>query len=348
MGRARAGAVDWEGRIGRRIRLRDLHILFAVAQSGSMAKAAAQLRVTQPAVSRAIGDLEAAVGARLLDRSPQGVEPTVYGQALLQSGLAAFDELRQGIRNIEHLADPTTGELRIGCQAVIAATILPTVIEQLIQRHPRLDFHVTQLISPTFTFPELRQRTIDLMLALLPGPLAGKEFGEDLSVEVIFDDRLYVVAGSRSRWARRRSVELAELVDEPWLMAPPGSWSSAFVAEAFGAKGLRVPRTKVATYSLPLLESLWATGKYVGVSGGLSLHFNGARLGIKPLPVDIPVWPWPLAIVMLKNRTLSSPVNLFIDHVRAFMASLADGSDAEPAGATSRSTAPASRRRRRA
>jgi len=173
-----AKSVDWESRIGRRIRLRDLHILFAVAQFGSMAKAAAHLRVTQPAVSKAIGDLEAAVGARLLDRSPHGVEPTMYGQALLRSGLAAFDELRQGIRNIEHLADPTAGELRIGCQATIAATILPPMIEHLVDRYPRLDFHVTQLISPTFEFPELRHRTIDLMLALLPGPLAGKKLGD--------------------------------------------------------------------------------------------------------------------------------------------------------------------------
>jgi DNA-binding transcriptional LysR family regulator len=317
-----AKSVDWESRIGRRIRLRDLHILFAVAQSGSMAKAAAHLRVTQPAVSKAIGDLEAAVGARLLDRSPHGVEPTIFGQALLRSGLAAFDELRQGIRNIEHLADPTAGELRIGCQATIAATILPPMIEHLVQRYPRLDFHVTQLISPTFEFPELRHRTIDLMLALLPGPLAGKNLGDDLSVEIVFDDRFFVVAGLQSRWARRRRIELAELADEPWLLPPPGSWADAFLAAAFGAKGLPTPKAKVATYSLPLLHGLHGAGKFIGVSGGLTLRLTRPRLEIKALPIDLPDWPWPLAIVMLKNRTLSSPVNLFVEHVRAFMASL--------------------------
>ena len=62
--------VDWESRIGRRLRLRDLHIFFAVVESGSMAKAGALLRVTQPAVSKSIADLEAAVGVRILDRSP--------------------------------------------------------------------------------------------------------------------------------------------------------------------------------------------------------------------------------------------------------------------------------------
>jgi DNA-binding transcriptional LysR family regulator len=89
-----ARAVDWESQIGRRLRLRDLHIFFTVVQSGSMAKAAARLRVTQPSVSNAVGDLEAALGVRLFDRTPRGVEPTIYGEPLLKCGSAVFDELR--------------------------------------------------------------------------------------------------------------------------------------------------------------------------------------------------------------------------------------------------------------
>ena len=96
--------VDWESRIGRRLRLRDLHIFFAVVESGSMAKAGALLRVTQPAVSKSIGDLEAAVGVRLLDRSPRGVEPTVYGNALLECGSAAFGPVERSKISIATVA----------------------------------------------------------------------------------------------------------------------------------------------------------------------------------------------------------------------------------------------------
>ena len=95
--------VDWDNRIGRRLRLRDLHVFFAVVQAGSMAKAAAHLRIKQPSVSKAIGDLEATLGVRLFDRSPQGVEPTMYGRALIKCGTVVFDELKQGIRTIEVL-----------------------------------------------------------------------------------------------------------------------------------------------------------------------------------------------------------------------------------------------------
>src|ERR1044071_83847 len=101
-------------RIGRRLRFRDLETFFAVVECGSMAKAAAQLGVTQPSVSETVASLESAFGVRLLERSPQGVAPTLYGQALLKRGLAALDELKQGQRDISYLADPKAGEVRIG------------------------------------------------------------------------------------------------------------------------------------------------------------------------------------------------------------------------------------------
>ena len=104
--------LNWESRIGRRLKLRDLHILFTVVQWGSMAKGATHLGMSQPAVSEAIASLEDALRVRLLDRSPRGIEPTIYADALLKRGHIVFDELKQGIRDIEFLADPTAGELR--------------------------------------------------------------------------------------------------------------------------------------------------------------------------------------------------------------------------------------------
>jgi DNA-binding transcriptional LysR family regulator len=315
-----ARAIDWESRIGRRLRLRDLHVFFAVAECGSMAQAGTRLRVTQPAVSKAIGDLEAAMGVRLLDRSPHGVTPTVYGQALLKCGLAVFDELRQGIRNIEHLADPAAGELRIGCQETLASTIAAPVIQQLSAKYPRIDFQVSPLINPTFEFPELHGRSIDLALAFLPGSIVGGRLGGDLNAEILFDDRLCVVAGTRSRWAHRRKIELSELSDEPWLLGPPGSWTRAFVDEAFRVKGLAAPKTKVASYSVPLRNTLLPTGNYISVTGSFSLHLLGKQFGIKALPIDLPNWPWPVAIVMLKYRTVTRVVELFVEEVRTFIA----------------------------
>ena len=116
-----AKSFDWDGRIGRRIRLRDLHILFAVVQHGSMAKAGAHLGMSQSAVSQAIAALEHALAVPVLDRTPRGVELTIYGTALMRRGQAAFDELRSGVKDIEFLADPEVGEVRIACTESMAA-----------------------------------------------------------------------------------------------------------------------------------------------------------------------------------------------------------------------------------
>src|SRR5215813_11524127 len=134
--------MQWSERIGRRIKLRDLHVLQAVAQAGSMTKAAHQLAISVPVVSKAIADLEHTVGVPLLDRSPQGVEPTAYGRALMHRSGIAFEELRQGIKDIEFLTDPTTGEVRIGTTPPLSASFVMTVVDQLSRRYPRIAFRV--------------------------------------------------------------------------------------------------------------------------------------------------------------------------------------------------------------
>ena len=99
--------MKWTDRIGRRLKLHDLHILMIVAESGSMGKAAKALGITQPSVSKAISDLEHTIGVRLLDRSTDGTALTAYGQALVKRGISAFDELNQSFRDIDILSDPT-------------------------------------------------------------------------------------------------------------------------------------------------------------------------------------------------------------------------------------------------
>ena len=121
--------MQWSDRIGRRIKLRDLHIFLAVARCGSMARAAGLLSVSQPVVSKTISELEHALGVRLLDRTFQGVEPTAYGRAIVNCGIAVFDDLRRGVQEIEYLSDPTTGELRVGATLPLMEDLVPGVVK---------------------------------------------------------------------------------------------------------------------------------------------------------------------------------------------------------------------------
>src|SRR6478736_8831269 len=128
------GIMQLSDRIGRRIKLQDLHVLMTVVQAGSMGKAAERLNTSQPNISRAIADLEHAFGVRLLDRHRQGVTSTEYGRALLDCGTAVFDDLRQGVKRIELLADPGAGEVRIGSTYYTGETFVMAVIERLSRR----------------------------------------------------------------------------------------------------------------------------------------------------------------------------------------------------------------------
>src|SRR5712671_6209960 len=137
--------LDSDSQIGRRLTLRDLHLFFTVVQHGSMAKAAAQLGISQPSVSEVIADLEQTLDARLFDRGPRGVEPTLYGRALLTRTRAVFDELRQGVKDIEFLADAAVGEVRIGCPGSALATFLLRPIQEFSQAYPRVVLRVAEV-----------------------------------------------------------------------------------------------------------------------------------------------------------------------------------------------------------
>jgi DNA-binding transcriptional LysR family regulator len=302
---------DWESRIGRRLRLRDLHILSTVVRCGSMAKAAPHLAMSQPAVSEAIANLEQALDVRLLDRSPHGVEPTIYARALLKRGHVVFDELRQGIKDIEFLTDPSVGEVRIGCPEILSGGFLAATIDRFSRQHPQVVVGVIQTDVSTLEFRELRERKVDLLLARIAGAVE-----DDLDVESLFDDPHFVVAGEQSPWARPRKVALAELVNEPWIFSPGQVWGMV-VSEAFKAHGLEAPSAKVIGGSLVLRNQLLATGRFLTMLPKSVLRYHAEQWSLKVLPIDLRIKPRPIAIVTLKNRTLSPVVELFAEHFRA-------------------------------
>jgi DNA-binding transcriptional LysR family regulator len=312
--------LDWDSHIGRRLRLRDLHVFFTVVQTGSLAKAAATLNVSQPAVSQLIIDLEHAVGVKLFDRSSRGVTLTVYGRALLVRGQSAFDELKQGIQEIEFLSDPTAGEMKVGCQEAIAAILSP-VLESFSQQYPRIVLDIYEEEFDRFA-ARLRDRSLDFVLQRLRNPIRPNDpFFDDLNVEVLFDDRLVIAAGMGSRWARRRKIELAELIDEAWILAPPDTTNYRIITEAFRQRGLGVPRIALKTLSTHLRANLVASGKFIAPFPNSVLTFYADRFALKALPVVLSNQPWPVAILTLKKRTLNPIVELFLTHLRNFIGS---------------------------
>jgi DNA-binding transcriptional LysR family regulator len=303
--------MQWTDRIGCRLKLRDLNILLTVAQCGSMTKAARQLAVSNPVVSKAIGDLEHAVGVRLLDRHAHGVELTVYGRALLDRGLVAFDELRQAVRHIEFLANPQQGEVRIGSSVAIGASFISVVIDRLSRDYPDIVFHV--LAGETaMVYRALAERQVDMVIARIFAPIAD----DNVTAEVLYDEPQVVAAGAQNGWTRKRKVKLADLMSEPWALPPPESLSGSIVKEAFAASGLPLPRTAVLTSAVPVRNALLATGRFLTIVPASGLKFPAQNPLVKGVPVDLPSTSRPIAITTLRNRTLSPVAQLFADCAR--------------------------------
>jgi DNA-binding transcriptional LysR family regulator len=304
-------------RVGRRLKLRDLNIFLVVAKERSMSKAAAQLAVSQPAVSKAIAEMELTLGVPLLDRGPRGVEPTLYGRALLKRSAAIFDELRQSVTDIESLLDPTTGEARLGTAETLATGLVPAVLERLTRQHPRISFHVVEGSLATLQ-RELRDRNIELLIARALTPIID----EDMELEVLFNERQVVVAGSGSTWARRRKIKIAELINEPWICPPPGSIAAAIFSDAFLGAGVKPPRATVLSLSLQVHIFLLAAGRFLALLPESTVRYIAEHLPIRVLPVDLRVQPRPVVIVTLKDRTLSPVAKLFVESVRKGITSL--------------------------
>jgi DNA-binding transcriptional LysR family regulator len=310
--------MKWSDRIGRRLKLSDLHLFITVVEMGSMGKAAERLAISQPSVSKAIADLEHNLGVRLLDRTGTGVVPTTYGSALLKRSMGVFDELRQGIKDMEFLADPTVGEVRIGCPEAIASGLLVKVLDQFSSQYPRVKVRVSSADNMLNELWQVRDRQVDLLL----GAVTKLFMEEDLEAEVLYDDRPFIVSGSNNRWARRRKIELEELLEEPWLLPGEGF----FLTDAFQSLGVAVPKFGVTTYSVYQRILLLTTGRFIGMLSGSVMRFSTAEHhSLSILPVDFSHRIWPVAIVTLKNRTISPVVQMFVDCIRDVARPLKDG-----------------------
>lgn len=304
--------MDWTDRIGRRLTPRDLHVFLAVAEEGTMAKAAERLAVSRPVVSKTITDLEALLGVRLLDRTPGGVVPTIYGEALLRRSLAVFDELRQGIQDIAALADPNAGLLRIGTTEVTGGGIVATTISRLSTRYPRLRFS-TERGGVHLRMDLLRERRVDIFVTR---PLTA-EPDPDMVHEPLLCEKLVVVCGAASRWVRRRRVTLAELADETWIVAPAEVADDGPITKGFRAANLPTPANLLISDSLTVRYSLLATGRYVTVIPHLTFALSPCPDWIREVPVERFPWHLPTVIATLRHRSPTPTAQLFISEAQA-------------------------------
>lgn len=296
--------------IVRRIKLRELRLLLAVARSGSLLKAANEIGLTQPALSKCIGELESAFGVRLFDRTNRGVTPTPHGEVLIRRATGVFEELRQAVGELGFLTDGSRGELRIGGTPTMCAGLLPRAISSVLAQRANFRFHITELES-TKLASEVLTRSLDFGI--------GREHSagdnDNLVFDRLFDDRLFIVSGAKHPLAARRSVTLEEAAHHQWLLpAAEGSMMLQFRKE-FDRQKLELPQSVVTTMSILARYELIATNRFLTVMHGSVLRFANAPPFLRVLPLDART-EIQIGIIRLKNRTLAASAELFMETVR--------------------------------
>jgi len=290
-----------------RLKLRDLRMLRAIASTGSMVAAAEQLGVTQSAVSKAIGEMEATLGIRLVERVPNGTELTAAGAILVQRAGVIFDELAEGFRELVHLADPSQGEIRIGTTEP-NTEILAWMIQRVTGSHPRIQFKV--MISDSDTLiAELRNRRLDVAITRW----ASGPGDDDLACATLFAAPLMVMADRRHPILRRRTVGLAELIDQPWTLSPPDTFLGQIVAQVFRAQGLALPHTTVTSVSIAMRLAMMANGRFLSVLPRTMLYHRTNRAWLRAVAVPLGGSTGDIALVSLRKRQPSATTRLFTD-----------------------------------
>jgi DNA-binding transcriptional LysR family regulator len=308
--------MDWSDRIGRRIKLRDLHILMAVADTGSMAKAAARLRISHPAVSKAISEIEGTLGVRLFDRGSQGAELTAHGEVLLRCGTNVFDEMQQGLRSLEHLSNPNSGEVKLGCTDIIQHSLVPSIVRKFSKKYPGVQLDVKLTNPGEHQIQELRERRIDLLMTRATGQ------HDDFHSEVLFDEPIVFVVGAHNELARKRRIALRDIIEGNWVLPPYDSAPGVLVGEVFRAHGFPPPKPLVKTIAIQLTVSLIASGEFVGILPESVAALSAHQAALKVLPLKTLGPRISAEIVFLKNRTLSPAVEAFINCAREVTKSL--------------------------
>ena len=153
---------------------------------------------------------------------------------------------------------------------------------------------------------------MDVVIGRMFSPFDEERF----QAEILYEEPLVVVAGTKSPWVRRRKFQLADLMNEVWALPPPDGLTGSLALEAFRAKGLDYPRATVLTNTFPARRALLMTGRYLSVAAANVVKFPTKDPALQVLPVDLPTTSRPVGVVTLKNRMISPVAQLFIDNAR--------------------------------
>ncbi len=310
------------------VSMRQLRMLVAVVENGSVMGAARALNLAQPAVSRSLRDLETILKIKLFERSSQGMIPTSFGEALLRRARTVLAELRDAAGELQALAGGSFGHLRIGCTPLLRAGILPELIATFSLAQTGLTLSVVD-DSTDRLLEKLRMRELDVVLARLP---YRAHQDKKLQFTALFADTLLLVVGQGHPLARRRRVSLRTAVLDP-LVVPDRSSSPMFraaVEETFSRLERSLPVSRIEAPSpLFMLELAEIAGMAALIPASVMAD-KASRYRIRTVPLIERLNYGPIGYIRNVSRQGTPALALFLDFLHQRMTTFKPAPDSRP------------------
>jgi len=293
--------------------LRDIEYFAVLAEHRHVGRAAEALGLGQPALSMSLRRLEKSAGAKLVKRTPKGVELTAVGAALLshvQRLRLARDDLAREIADLGH---GRAGQLRIGAGSASAETLLPDACSALLKEAPKVVLRITVNANNDVLLPALRNAELDVAVNHV-----RQAATQGLTQESLGEDEFIVYASADHRLARLKAVALSDLTQERWAMTE----ASAFYAQqslqsVFADRGLPPPLISLVSESAMLNRHAVATTNLLGFATKRAVQAIAPHFRLTIIPLRDMKWVRPVAVFYRKDGYLSPVARRFIDILKS-------------------------------
>lgn len=292
------------------LRTRHLEVLLAVAAAGSMQRATQRIRLTQPAISKLIGELESIFSTTLFERSKRGVSLTESGQALVERAQFLINDLEHTKEEIAAIDSGTIGRLRIGALPVVESSILPQSLLALRKAAPTLRIQIEEGTRASL-LASLRRGELDCVIGRLD--VGSQEAG--LYCETLLRLPVLIITATRHPLAQQKKVTLSDLAAYPWLLPRIGAPIRTVIDSLFVNAGLAAPVPLIESTSIRLNYELVRTSDMIGVMSEAAATTYAAQRRLAILPVELGD-RLPHVGVMLRQARTSKAMTLFLRVLR--------------------------------
>lgn len=287
---------------------RHLQLLVALDEIRHLGKVAASINVTQPAVSKALAELERGLGLKLFERTARGVNPTAYGECLIRHARAMLSELAQARDELRGLASGSSGSIRIGVLATAALELLPRGLALFKSRRPGISVLVREGTVETL-LPELWLGNLDLIVGRLPDGRSAQGLGE----KMLMEEGVNVVAGRHHPLARRKRLRWSDLRSYPWVLPPVNTLLREPLERVFEVHRIAIPANRIETLSVHVIRAyLHYTNAIAALAADVSRYYESLGL-LAVLPLELPKLVRPVGVVWSRHRPLTPGAQALIE-----------------------------------